>query len=452
MKIAMVLLLLTASAAAATTPPTDAELVARVDALAAGALADGPAAGFSIEIVRHRRVVVRKGYGQANVELAAPARPTTVYRIGSLTKQITAAAIMKLVEQGRVHLDDDLARWVPELPLHGKRVTVEQLLTHTSGIKDYTELPAFDRQSALENTHEEVLGFLRDQPLDFAPGEHWKYDNTGYFLLGLIIERAARKPYARFVEDELLRPVGLVHTRYCDNAPILAERAAGYALYDEQLVNAAPLGMAAPFAGGGMCSTADDLANWAQALAGGRVVSATSYAKMTTAARPKDGHDTFYGFGLRLCPLYAHAAVHHTGHINGFAGFLATLPDDDVTIAVLGNTEGQAVDALADRIVRVALGVPLDTIADLPADAARYIGIYESPVFRVEVYVSRGRLVSRDVTKPHEVRRLLHQGGDLFVLGGGPSATRVQFHVVDGRAATFTFTAAGASIDGKRVR
>ena len=433
-------------------PPTDAELGARVDALAAEMLRDGPAAGFSVVIARRGRVVVRKAYGAANLELGVAARPTTVYRIGSLTKQLTAAAVMRLVERGKLRLDDDIGRLVPALPLGGRHVTIEQLLTHTSGIKDYTEVEAFDRQSARENSVDEVLAFIRDQPFDFEPGEHWKYDNSGYFLLGLAIEKASGRPYARFVEDELLRPAGLVHTRYCAVEPIIAERAAGYAVVDGELVNAAPLGMAAPFAGGGFCSTADDLAAWAQALAGGRIVSAASYARMTTAARPRDGKETAYGFGLRLRPLEGHRAVHHTGHINGFAGFVATLPDDGVTIAVLGNTEGQIVDGFAAGLVRLALGLPLQPIADLPADPARYVGVYAAPAFRVEIFVAGGRLVGRVLARPHDVQRLRHQGRDAFTVGAAASLGRLQFHIDGARARSFTLTPpTGGPIEAVRV-
>ena len=261
--------------------PLASLLTAKVDRIAREALHDGPLAGLSIAVESKGRRVVSRGWGFANLELGVPATERTLYRIGSVTKQFTAAAILRLVETGRLRLDQDLGELLPGFPTQGHRVTVQHLLTHTSGIFSYTSLgPDFwEKTTRLELTPGEVLDLFKDRPFDFAPGEKWSYSNSGYHLLGMILEKIGGHPYAEVVRTEVLERAGLRRTLYCANEPILEGRAAGYSQKDGKLVNAAAIGMSIPFSAGGLCSTVDELIAWQRALETGKVVSAASYGR-----------------------------------------------------------------------------------------------------------------------------------------------------------------------------
>jgi D-alanyl-D-alanine carboxypeptidase len=247
------------------------DLPARIDAIVAEVLADDSGAGAAVEVVRNGQVIVKKGYGKANVELDVPMTEHNVFRIGSITKQFTAAAIMRLVERGQLKLDDDVGKLLPDAPLHDKHPTVAQLLTHTSGIKNYTELPEVRRPLPL--TRERLFGLLKDQPFDFEPGRDWRYSNSNYWLLGLIVEKVSGRKYRDFLRDEVLVRAGLAHTMYCDNDAIIPGRAAGYAPDGPRVKNAPPVDMSGPFAAGALCSTVEDLVAWSRALASGKIVS-----------------------------------------------------------------------------------------------------------------------------------------------------------------------------------
>jgi hypothetical protein len=180
-----------------------ADLPARIDQIVADTLVDGPGAGAAVKVVRKGEVIVDKGYGKADLELDVPMTEKNLFRIGSITKQFTAAAIMRLVEKGKLKLDEEVGRLLPDAPLHGKKITVAQLLTHTSGIKNYTELPAWNKAMLLPLSPARLYELLKDQPLDFEPGQKWSYSNTNYYLLGVIIEKVSGRKYRDFLRDEV---------------------------------------------------------------------------------------------------------------------------------------------------------------------------------------------------------------------------------------------------------
>ena len=350
------------------TTPTDAAVRAHVDSLARAALADGPGAGLTIGVVRGADTLVLGGWGKANVELGAAAGPGTVYRIGSLTKQFTAALLMREVEAGRVSLDDPLSKYVPDYDTHGKTVTLRELLHHTSGVPNYTASPRFEKEERLDLPDSVVLDMGTRDSLDFPPETRWSYSNTGYYLLGLVLEKVTGRPYDELVDDSLAAPLGLGHTSYCWRQPLVPGRAEGYAATDSVrgegkldhrvLVNAAPLSMGPPFSAGALCSTAGDLVRWTALLNGGKVVSPASFRQMTTPDTLPDGLSTHYGFGLFMGALGGHRYVWHNGGINGFLSSLARFPDDSLTVVVLSNSSSVSPDRLLEEIARYALGAP----------------------------------------------------------------------------------------------
>jgi CubicO group peptidase (beta-lactamase class C family) len=381
-------------------------LVHYVDSVATVAVAEHRTAGVSVAVVKNGRTILAKGYGFADLENDVPATPETVYRIGSITKQFTSAAIMRLVEQGKLSLDDTLQKLLPNFPTQGNRVTVRHLLNHTSGIKSYTSLgPKWARVVRLDLAPDSVVALFANEPFDFKPGDAYRYNNSGYFLLGMIIEKLSGKPYGQYLQDEFFTPLNLKSTLYCDQAPLIRHRAQGYATQPGgKFINAEPLSMTQPYAAGSLCSTVNDLVVWTQALSSGKVVSPASYRLMTTPGTLKDGKPITYGFGLGTGTLGGHRQVSHNGGINGFISELHHYPDDSVITVV----------QLERLIARRALG-----IKDLPAvpiDASaleRLVGEYAIGSTRVRMFVENGRLRAESPGAP--AFGLKHVGGGRFV-------------------------------------
>jgi CubicO group peptidase (beta-lactamase class C family) len=272
-----------AAPAAATVEAENNAITRGVDEIITREMEAIPMAGVSAAIARGDEVLVAKGYGLADIENSVPATDETVYRIGSITKQFTAAGIMQLVESGDVSLDDELTRFLPDYPTQGHVVTIEHLLNHTSGIKSYTGLgQRWRRTVPLDLSRDELVEMFKDEPFDFAPGERYRYNNSGYYLLGLIIEKASGQTYTEYLEEHVFPKAGLDATYYCDNRPIIPNRAEGYQIVDGEIVNDDLIGMRQPFAAGSLCSTVTDLVKWTRALSSGAVVSPDSYVQMTT--------------------------------------------------------------------------------------------------------------------------------------------------------------------------
>ncbi|HEX9166932.1 MAG TPA: serine hydrolase domain-containing protein, partial [Gemmatimonadales bacterium] len=274
-----------AAPAAAQVP--DSVVLRRVDSLAAAAIAQGPLAGLSIAVARGDRIVVARGYGHADLEHRTPATPATMYQIGSLTKQFTALAVMQLVEQGKVRLDADYTTYLPDSPVKGRRLTVAQLLDHTSGLKNYTALgPAYMQDTfRLDLSADRMARLIAAQPFDFEPGADWDYTNSGYFLAGMLVEKVSGMPYADYVRKHIAERAGLSSTEYCDMAAIRPGRAKGYqAAQSGGLENAPPISMTVPYAAGALCSTALDLVKYQRALVSGRLARPASYQRMVQPA------------------------------------------------------------------------------------------------------------------------------------------------------------------------
>ena len=340
------------------------DLEIQVDKWAEAALADGTVAGLSVAVEQDGELQLAKGYGMADLEQDVAADRSTVYRIGSITKQFTAAAIMQLVEAGQISLDAPIQEYV-DFPTGDHEVTVEHLLHHTSGIKSYTSLgEEWARTIPLPVSHEEILALIVDKPFDFSPGDEWRYNNSGYYLLGMIVENVSGSSYAAYVEQTLVAPLGLKRTTYCDEKRLISGRAEGYEFEDGELVNDDPISMTQPFAAGSLCSTVLDLLRWQAALESGEVVNSGSYTRMTTVATLNDGEATRYGYGLGVGDLDGHLRVSHGGGINGFATYLASYPDDDLRVVVLTNTPGLTATQLSEQIARYALGLPPPAVED----------------------------------------------------------------------------------------
>lgn len=430
--------------------PSDELLISKVDAIVTKKLQEPGGVGLSIAIARGSNIILAKGYGLAEVEHDAKADAETIFRIGSVTKQFTAAAIMRLVEQGKLTLDDDMTTYLPDYPTQGHTVTIRHLLTHTSGIKSYTSVEDFWKfGQARELTHDELLAYVKDVEFDFAPGEKFLYNNTGYYLLGMIIEKVAGVPYCQYLQDEFFTPLGLTRTRCGSNTDIIHNRAQGYEFNADVLSNDAPIGMNNPGAAGILISTAHDLIVWDQALMNGKVVSEDSLKQMTTPYTLSDGTDTGYGFGLGMRDLEGHRRIGHGGGINGFNSLLGYFPDDDLYVAVISNSQGVSAPEIARAITMAALGIE-NTFADLapsPDDIERFSGMYVLGSTGLEAKIfEKGGFLFMQATDQSAIK-LLYQGQGEFRASFDP-AVKIIFDPDGGR--DFVLHQGGKEIKGKR--
>lgn len=404
------------------------------------AVSDDKCVGLSVAVMRGDEWLLAEGFGIAELEHGVPADRDTVFRIGSVTKQFTSAAVMRLVEQGKVELDADFRTYLPDYPDPGTTITVRHLLTHTSGIPSYTGMDAWRPKIPLELSHDEMLAFFSGEELEFMPGSEFEYNNSGYYLLGMLIEEVTGESYADHV-GTLCASLGLSRTRYGSNQDLIPNRAQGYEMVDGELANDALIGMSQPGAAGALLSTAENLVRWARALAGGEVVSDESYRLMTTAHELADGSDRGYGFGLMLGKLGKEPQVAHGGGINGFNSFLAHYPESGVTVAVISNCEASSSSVLAKRLARKALRIEEEELADLTLEASALS-------FLLGKYEIEGQDAVVEVTAEDGKVRIVQPDGQERVL---MAQSDTEMRLADNTEVAFVFDGDGARAAGFSV-
>lgn len=339
------------------------------------------APGSAVIVTRAGKPILRKGYGLANLELQTPVAPEMVFRLGSITKQFTAVAILMLVEAGKLKLSDEITQYLPDYPTHGQKITVEHLLTHTSGIKNYTALPAWYALWRKDLSLEELIALFKDEPLDFTPGTQWSYSNSGYVLLGAI-EQVSGLSYGDFIQQQIFTPLGMSHSAYDTTQRIIPGRVAGYTGGKDGYLNAEYLSMSHPYAAGALLSSVDDLAKWDAALYTEKLLKQRSLRRAFQSYVLENGEETGYGYGFALANYTGHPIVQHNGGINGFATHSMRLPDDKIFIAILTNCDS-CPTPLMDLIFNLAaqvVGKPYrDPVAiTLPTSAlSAYEGVYQ---------------------------------------------------------------------------
>lgn len=318
--------------------------------------ADAP--GAAVLVVKGEKVLFKKGFGLANVELGVPIQPDMVFRIGSVTKQFTGAAVLLLVEDGKVDLQRPLRHYLPELPEAWGKATVEQVLNHTAGIPDWVETPEFMKHMREDQSPAQLVAHDKGKPLDFEPGTKWAYSNVGYLALGLLIEKASGQGYYDFLEARLLKPLGLTHTGFGDENALIKGMVGGYT---DGSRPAAYLSMMQPGAAGALVSTVEDLAKWTLALHGGKVLKPESYARMVRSYPIAEGKETHYGFGIGLRESQRRRLLWHNGGINGFTCILEADPEAKAVAVILNNSDARTIDDryLSRRLLGLAIGKPV---------------------------------------------------------------------------------------------
>ncbi len=374
-------LAVSARAAGPASPVSSSDLASYADkVLAAAYPADQP--GAAALVIQDGKVVLRKGYGLASVELGVPVSPDMVFELGSITKQFTAASILLLQERGQLRVEDDITKYLTDYPTHGETVTIEHLLTHTSGIPSYTGLPEWLPRVREDMTLQTLIALFKDKPLEFKPGEKWAYNNSGYILLGAIVEKVSGKSYEQFVEEEIFAKLGMKHSRYGHAEELVPLRATGYSRDDKGFRPAAYLSMTQPYAAGSLMSTVDDLAIWQEkGLGSEALLKKASLDRMFTPHKLESGINTSYGYGIGVTGLEGQRLIEHGGGIFGFVTHMVRVPEKGVFVTILSNNDGTETppDALSLRIVAKALGTPLEDRKTVQLDAQtleEYVGVY----------------------------------------------------------------------------
>ncbi len=404
----------------------------------------------TVLVAKNGKPVFREGFGFANRELSVPMTPESVLRLGSITKQFTAAAILQLAEQGKLSIDDPVSKYYAAAPAAWSKITVKHLLNHRSGIPSYTGLPGFfEKQSTLARTPAEIVELTQAMPLEFEPGTQFAYNNTGFVLLGYIIEKVSGQTYADYLQQHIFTPLGLKHTGYDDTKTLLPGRAAGYGFANGAWNNSDYISMTLPHAAGSLYSNVDDLLTWQDALFAGKVVSPASFAAMTA------DYGNSYGFGIGSGDFQGHKSIRHSGGIPGFSTYMSRFPDDGMTFIVLSNLETGASNRISNELARLWLGLPtppppppLVAVEVKPEVLDRYLGVYElTPGFNITITRNGGTLSAQAT------------GQDAFALTATaetefqfqPAGIRIVFPAGEGPAPSFTLHQGGPR-EAKRIK
>lgn len=337
--------------------------------------------GATALIAQKGKIVYHKAFGQANLELNVPMQRQTIFRIGSITKQFTAIAILQLMEQEKLNLQDEITKFIPDYPTHGHKITIEHLLTHTSGIKSYTDMKEFGDIIQKNMKPEELISFFKNQPMDFVPGTQWNYNNSGFFLLGYIIEKVSGKTYPDYVEQVFFKPLGMTNSYYGNDEKVIKNRAAGYEPGKDGIQNASPMSMTLPYAAGSIQSTVEDLWKWHQAVHAYRLVKKETLEKAFTPYKLTNGKATNYGYGWFLGDIQGSPTIEHGGGINGFLTSSIYLPKEDVFVAVFSNSTAKSPDNVAAKLAAWAIDKPYN-FKEITLDEntlKNYVGVYENP-------------------------------------------------------------------------
>ena len=350
----------------------------------------------AVLVARDGQVLLDRGYGSANLEWKIPNDGDTKFRLGSVSKQFTAAAILLLQERGKLGLDAPVKTYLTDAPAAWDKVTVRHLLSHTSGIPNFTSFDDYGKTKTLPATLDSLTARFRDKPLDFQPGEKFAYSNSGYILLTAIIEKAGGQPYATFVADNIFKPLGMADTGYDSHATVLPRRASGYTSSPKGVINTDYLDMTIPQGAGALYSTTHDLLKWNSGLFGGKLLKPESLKSIITPVKDN------YALGLFVAKADDATVINHGGGIEGFNTWLGYDPDRKLTVAVLGNLNGGAPDRIGKSLMTLARGGSVVLPAERPAIAVpveklrEYEGVYElSPAFAITMKVEGGKLMTQ---------------------------------------------------------
>jgi CubicO group peptidase (beta-lactamase class C family) len=431
-------LTLTTFAGADAAAQTGRTLSQRLDSVASAAVLEKRAAGSVVAVVKGTDTLLFKGYGRANVEWDVPMPVDAMFEIGSATKQFTAAAILQLRDAGKLNLDDDITKWLPDFDTRGNKVTVRRLLDHTSGIVGLTEMPEFDMLVWNQRfPRDSAYALIKRYPFQFPTGTAQMYNNSAFWLAGLIVEKASGMTYEDYIEQRIFAPLGMTRSMYCNSAENVPRRANGY-MVQKGVIRRAPTNVHTwPFAAGSLCSTAGDLVTWVKALHGGKVLSAKSYQEMIAPAKLNDGTPLRYGLGIAVGKdARGLTYIGHGGSNTGFSAEVGWYPDAQLAVVVLMNSNpGADPGDVSGELAAELLPWQRPKVATFTGDATPLVGTYKGPGRGRDMVVqvtqaSQGIAVSIDGGTARPIpwvegttfrlgsTFLIFRGGDLHLSGG----------------------------------
>lgn len=374
------------------------ELVKQIDKTISDNL-NSFAPGCQLLIAKNGHVIYEKAFGSANLELKVSMKPEMVFRIGSITKQFTAAAILQLVDKGQIALTDSVQKFIKNFHFKGKTITIENLLTHTSGIKGYEQLDAkVPNAIRMDFPVKIIIDSLDRLALEFEPGTKYNYSNSNYFLLGYIIEHVSGKTYQQYLKDNIFLPIGLNTTYYENQTQIIFNRASGYSFSDGIYSNSDFISMSLVYSAGALLSNASDLFKWHQALYTGQIVKKETFQKAITPFKLSDGRLSDYGYGFFIRNENGVKSVGHGGAIDGFRATEIYYPDHDIYIALLLNSDRDNDARLFERIASICFGTQTEGDTKeikLSTDILnKYVGTYKNVKYnvRIKIYSVNGKI------------------------------------------------------------
>ena len=410
--------------------------------------ADQP--GATVIVMRDGKTLLRKAYGLSNLEDKSALRTDTMMLVGSITKQFTAVAILQLVEAGKLRLDDDIHTLLPKLPSKGQKITIAQLLSHTSGVRNFFAMPGFETIVAKPMTVPQVFEFFKDEPLEFAPGERFAYSNTGYFLLGLVIEQLSGTSYADYMAKHVFTPLHMQHTAYEGQQNKKFTHAQGYADFEGKgtVKKTDPFSVDIAYSAGALVSTVDDLALWDQAVTEQKLISPSSWAQALRPYKLNNGSEIGYGFGWMNLKVQGVAANAHDGIIPGYNAFAIRVPQHKVYVAILSNnaTLQPSTALLGETVAAMAMGKPFPVYKAITLSVAQleqFVGAYRINEKENRVITRDGQrlLMQRGKRPPVEI---LAYGDNEFFIKDSPGRLHLRFDMnANGKVSQMTVVQIG---------
>jgi CubicO group peptidase (beta-lactamase class C family) len=380
----------------------------KLDSLAGSGVLENRVVGTVAAVVKGNDTLLLKGYGKADVEWDVPMPTDAMFEIGSIAKQFTAVAILQLRDAGKLGLDDDITKWLPDFDTRGNKVPLRRLMDHTSGIVGLTEMPEFGLLAINPRfPRDSAYALIKRKPFQFPTGEAQIYNNSAFWLLGLVVEKASGMTYENYVEQKLFEPLGMKRSMYCNSGENIPRRAHGYGV-QQGMIRRAPMNVHTwPFSAGSICSSAGDMVTWVKALHGGKVLSPKSYTEMITPSKLSDGTPLWYGMGVQVGKdIRGLNYIGHGGSIAGFSAEAGWYPDAQMAIIVLFNSTGNMnPGAVASELAAEVLPWTRPTLTQFTGDAASLVGTYKGP--------SRGRDMTVEVTQTPQ--------GIAFSVNGAPA-------------------------------
>lgn len=326
----------------------------RIDSLVLKEFNDSKGPGGVFTVTQKGKKIYEKAYGKANVELDVNLIPNNVFQIGSMTKQFTAVAILMLEQQGKINVNDPISKYIKDYP-NGNKITIHHLLTHTSGIKDFTKMKSISTIAQKEMKPEMMVDFFKNEPTDFTPGEKFDYNNSGYVLLGYLIELISGDSYDNFIIKNIFDKVGMTHSYYASDRKIIPQRAYGYQKKESGYVNKTMINFSVPFSSGSLMSTAEDMQKWQNALNKNILLNSEEAKKVFQKYRLNNGEEFTYGYGWHLKDINGIGIREHGGSIFGFKSMAVYIPSEDIYVTGFSNCDCHSPTEVTRNIAKLVL-------------------------------------------------------------------------------------------------